>query len=73
MIDVEDFTILTAGTEVPVEGPVGTCPRCGRNGIEHRLDAAVSFFVHRQSSELMCDGFLVDPYDLCYLERALVS
>ena len=34
MIQVEDFTALPRGFEVPLEGRVEACPECGRNATD---------------------------------------
>ena len=65
MIASEDFTSIPAGTEVLLEGFVAVCPRCGRNGVEHRPVRAASYFVHRQSTELLPDGLRIDLDDVC--------
>ena len=66
MISVEDFTSLPEGFSVALEGRVGVCPRCGRNGVEeHRQDG--TYFVHVQTSEIFGDGMLTEPRDCCPL------
>ena len=68
MITLEDFTVLSRGSEVPLEGRVGVCPKCGRNGVEHSEPEAL-FFVHAQETELLGDGMLTEPRDCCRLTR----
>jgi hypothetical protein len=67
MLSVEDFTALPKGFEVPCEGPVGTCPCCGRNGIEEHPDWGRPLFVHRVAIDVRGDGMLVEPLDSCPL------
>lgn len=62
---IEDFTSLPLGTEVLLEGWVKACPLCGRNGIEHRPEDLSPYFVHRQSTEMHCDGLKVEPEESC--------
>ena len=51
MLNVEDFTSLQRGFEVPLEGRIETCPRCGRNGIEERPECAAPYFLHVQATD----------------------
>jgi hypothetical protein len=67
MLNVEDFTLLRRGFEVPLEGRVETCPRCGRNGIEERPECGVPYFLHVQASDVLGDGMRVEPLDSCAL------
>ena len=67
MITVEDFTSLPRGLMVPLEGLVDACPRCGRNGIRECSECGNPYFLHRQSSEILCDGMLTQPDDFCPL------
>jgi hypothetical protein len=67
MINFEDFTTFPAGFEVPFEGLVRTCPRCGRNGIEEHPACGHPYFLHSQSSEIRSDGMLTEPVDSCSL------
>ena len=69
MIAIQDFTSLPEGTLVLSEGWVKPCPLCGRNGIEHRPEDLSPYFVHRQSTEMHCDGLRVDPEDACPAPR----
>jgi hypothetical protein len=66
MVTLQDFTKLSRGSEVPLEGRVGICPKCGRNGVEHS-EPEVLFFVHAQETELLGDGMLTEPRDCCRL------
>jgi hypothetical protein len=65
MVTSEDFTSLAAGTKVPIEGNVAPCPVCGKNAIEHRPTDRAPYWVHRQSTELLCDGLLVEFQEIC--------
>jgi len=67
MINVEDFTSLKRGFEVPLEGRIETCPRCGRNGIEERPECANPYFLHVQATDVQADGMLIEPLDSCPL------
>lgn len=64
MVMLEDFTALSRGRDVPLEGRVDRCPACGRNGVEH-AEPDSHFFVHVQASELLSDGMLTEPRDCC--------
>jgi hypothetical protein len=68
MVQVEDFTSLPSGFEVPLEGRVQTCPRCGRNGIEEHPECGDPYFLHRQTTDLQSDGMLTEPLDCCSLK-----
>jgi hypothetical protein len=65
VIALEDFTALSRGSKV-LEGRVGLCPKCGRNGVEHSEPEAL-FFIHAQKTELLGDGMLTEPRDCCRL------
>ncbi len=69
MVTLQDFTALSRGSEVPLEGRVDRCPKCGRNGIEH-AEPHTLFFVHVQESEVLGDGMLTEPRDCCRLSTA---
>ena len=60
----QDFTAIAAGTEVLLEGFVAPCPVCGRNAIAHHEEAG-PFWVHRQTTAVLCDGMRVDFDDVC--------
>jgi hypothetical protein len=64
---VEDFTGMQVGRLVPLEGTVGRCPRCGRNGVEERSVMAPPHFVHVQVTEMLPDGLLSEEVDCCPL------
>ena len=64
MVTVDDFTAVSAGRELPLEGRVVECPECGRNGVPH-AEPDGTFFVHVQASELLADGMLTEPRDCC--------
>ena len=66
-VNVEDFTSLECGSEVPLEGRVEICPCCGRHGIEERPACAAPFFLHVQSTRVFGDGMIVEPLDSCAL------
>ena len=65
MITIEDFTLLPEGFADAAEGPVSRCPRCGRNGVVKHPEGAVSYCIHAEISELLCDGMLTEPTDCC--------
>jgi hypothetical protein len=67
MISFEDFTSFPLGFEIPFEGRVDTCPRCGRNGIEEQPACGNAYFLHSQSSDIRPDGMLIEPVDCCPL------
>jgi hypothetical protein len=67
MISVEDFTSLPQGFEVPLEGRIETCPRCGRNGIEEHPKCGDPYFLHLLASDVQGDGMLTMPLDSCPL------
>ncbi len=69
MVMLEDFTVLAPGSDVPLEGRVVCCPRCGRNGVEHP-EPDGTFFVHVQASELFSDGMRTEPRDCCRVAKA---
>ncbi len=69
MVTLQDFTALSRGIDVPLEGRVDRCPKCGRNGIEH-AEPHTLFFVHVQESEVFGDGMLTEPRDCCRLTTA---
>lgn len=66
MTTIEDFTSLPPGCEVLLAGRIGTCPLCGRNGIESR-ESDRECFVHTQETDVRGDGMRVEPVDLCVL------
>ena len=72
MVMLQDFTALTRGSQVPLEGRVDCCPRCGRNGIEH-AEPETLFFVHVQGTEVLGDGMLTEPRDCCRLTTLTVA
>jgi hypothetical protein len=65
IVTVQNFARLAPGMDVPLEGPVLTCPHCGRTGIEHRTDDGARLVVHVQTTELMSDGMVTEPQDVC--------
>jgi hypothetical protein len=72
MVMLQDFAALSRACEVPLEGRVDRCPRCGRNGIEH-AEPDTLFFVHVQETELLSDGMLTEARDCCRLTTATVA
>jgi hypothetical protein len=66
MITIHDFTHLPEGTCVPMEGTVVRCPSCGRTGIRGS-DFRAARCVHVETSDVFCDGMLVEPTDSCPL------
>jgi hypothetical protein len=69
MIRVEDFTEMPVGRLVPLEGKVGRCPQCGRNGIEEHPAASVPYFLHVQTSQILPDGMREEALDCCSLAQ----
>ncbi len=70
MLVIEDFTKLPEGVQVPTDGPVVRCPRCGRNGVRRdRRDGTVRY-VHVQTSEAISDGLRTEPADCCTISGA---
>jgi hypothetical protein len=63
MVTVEDFTRLAVGSDVPLEGKVCACPRCGRSGVPY--EEPDRLFVHVQATEVLSDGMLTEPRDCC--------
>ena len=69
MTSIEDFTALSLGAEVALEGRIARCTRCGRNGIEQgRGDGADVYMIHVQVSRVLGDGMLTEPSDFCVVE-----
>ncbi len=69
MVALEDFTGLSTGSDVPCEGFVSECPKCGRNGVvQDEPDGPLC--IHVQESEMLSDGMLTEPLDCCRLSRA---
>jgi hypothetical protein len=65
MFVVEDFTQRTVGVQIPTDGPITCCPRCGRNGARRkRFDGTVRY-VHVQTSQIFGDGLRTEPADWC--------
>lgn len=69
MVTVEDFTRLSPGSDVPLEGRVCACPNCGRNGVPHEEPDRL-FYVHVQATEVLSDGMLTEPKDCCRVSKA---
>jgi hypothetical protein len=47
MVMLEDFTALSPGRDVPLEGRIDRCPECGRNGGVPHDEPDGTFYVHR--------------------------
>jgi hypothetical protein len=69
MVVLQDFTGLSAGCDVPAEGHVEQCPRCGRSGIEQTSEDG-GLLVHSQTSEILGDGMRIELQDSCAFSRA---
>ena len=69
MVVLEDFTGLSEGCDVPAEGHVERCPRCGRSGIEQTSEEG-DLLVHSQTSEVIGDGMRVELQDVCAFPRS---
>lgn len=65
MVVLEDFTGISAGQDIALEGHVERCPRCGRPGIERHIAGGSLVYVHAQTSEILGDGMLVEAQDCC--------
>jgi hypothetical protein len=72
MVTLEDFTTLSRGSDVPLEGRVDRCPQCGRNGIEHAEPERL-LFVHVQETDLLSDGMRTEPRDCCRVTKVAVA
>ena len=70
MTSVEDFTVMRTGEEIALEGRVGRCASCGRNGIEHEAPDGAGYVIHVQTSRVFGDGMLTEPSDYCVVETA---
>ena len=65
MFVVEDFTQRAVGVQIPTDGSITVCPRCGRNGARRqRFDGTVRY-VHVQTSRILGDGLRTEPSDSC--------
>lgn len=65
MFVVEDFTQRAIGVQIPTDGSITVCPRCGRNGARRqRFDGTVRY-VHVQTSRILGDGLRTEPADWC--------
>jgi len=69
MVVLEDFTRISGGQTIPLEGYVPSCGRCGRPGIEENSTQGDPVVVHSQISEVLGDGMRVEPRDCCSLPR----
>lgn len=67
MTNLEDFTLVPRGREVPFGGRIETCPACGRNGVAERPECGNPQFVHLQISELFADGMRTEALEACAL------
>jgi hypothetical protein len=70
MVVLEDFTGMSAGESVPLEGYVESCRRCGRPGVEEHFVDGEPTVIHSQISEVLGDGMRVEPQDCCAVPRA---
>lgn len=70
IVTVQNFARLAPGMDVPLEGPVATCPHCGRSGIEHLTDDGSRVVVHVQTTELLSDGMVTEPQDICHTTKS---
>ena len=70
MIVLEDFTKAKAGRDLPIEGRVERCPRCGRSGVEQASPEGAPILVHSQTSEILGDGMRIEPQDCCAMSVA---
>lgn len=68
MITARDFTLLPEGPSLSSEGPVVTCPCCGRHGVVE-AEAQRTLCVHSETTAVLADGMLVEPTDCCVLQR----
>jgi hypothetical protein len=73
MVFLEDFTRATAGREIPIEGRVRCCPRCGRSGVEQQAADGLPLVIHTQISEVLGDGMLIEPRDCCAITRKVAG
>jgi hypothetical protein len=69
MVVLEDFTGVSAGRDIPTEGHVECCPRCGRPGVAQSSAVGDPIFVHSQTSEILGDGMRTEPQDCCALPK----
>jgi hypothetical protein len=70
MFVVEDYTQLALGVQVPTDGLIASCPRCGRKGARReRFDGSVRY-VHVQTSLTLGDGARTEPSDSCTVAAA---
>ncbi|HEX7254144.1 MAG TPA: hypothetical protein VF376_14795 [Thermoanaerobaculia bacterium] len=69
MVVLEDFTKFRIGRDIPLEGQVLRCPRCGRPGVEQPSGFNGPIYVHAQTSEIIGDGMRTEPQDCCSLPR----
>jgi hypothetical protein len=69
MVVLEDFTRVSARQNIPLEGYVEQCRRCGRPGVEERFADGEPLVIHSQISEILGDGMRVEPQDCCAVLR----
>ncbi len=67
MVEVENYTVWTAGAPAGAPERLGVCARCGRPGVERETPEG-RVCVHAESLEMMSDGLLVSPVDFCPVE-----
>jgi hypothetical protein len=70
MVVLEDFTKMSAGESVPLEGYVERCRRCGRPGVEEHFADGEPVVIHSLITEVLGDGMRVEPQDCCAVPRA---
>jgi hypothetical protein len=68
MITIQDFTLLPEGPSLGFDGPVVTCPCCGRHGVLE-AEAQRTLCVHSETTAVLADGMLIEPTDCCVLQR----
>jgi hypothetical protein len=69
MVVLEDFTRVSAGEGLSLEGYVERCRRCGRPGVEEQFADGEPVVIHSQISEVLGDGMRVEPQDCCAVPR----
>jgi hypothetical protein len=69
LISLENYVGLAPGREIPMEGIVVSCPLCGRSGVATRTGGR-PWVVHVQTIEVMADGLIAEPQDLCCVSAA---
>jgi hypothetical protein len=70
MVVLEDFTRMSLGQRISLEGYVEHCRRCGRPGLEEHFGGRETVVIHSQTSEILGDGMRVEPQDCCAVPSA---